>query len=410
MSITEQPTCPFAYPSPEVIENPFPFYAWLRSEAPVFRLDDGSFLVSRWDDIAQIVRHPEIYSNKIGPLNDQILGGPRLGGDASGPWPTSFADLPELRPQRVISSLLVTRERLESYEPIMLRKVDELIDSFAASGAIEFRSAFASLLPRRVMMDIFGFPAEDEPDFIRWASGQGPVGSKLASPEERVAEQRNRLELAGHFEQHILARVDAPRDDFLTVFVQALIERDGAIDMPYAQTELVNLFAAGNGTTAHMLASALLLLLEHPAELERVRADPSLIPAMLEETIRLEGPIQWNQRVATQDVVLHGVPIPAGSLVLISWAAANRDESKFAEPDRFEIDRPGLVKQHLAYGQGIHKCLGVLLARLEGRIAMQRLLERLPNLRLAVPASEVRHIPNLNQRSPAALQIEFDPS
>jgi cytochrome P450 len=410
MSATSEPRCPFVYPSPEVIEDPFPFYAWLRAEAPVHRLEDGSFLVSRWDDIAQIVRHPELYSNKIGPTNDAILGGPRLGGDASGPWPTSFADLPEHRPQRVISSSLVTRERLASYEPIMLRNVDLLIDSFAAAGTVEFRSGFASLLPRRVMMDIFGFPAEDEPDFIRWSSGQGPVGSRLASPEERAAEQQNRLDLAAHFERHVRARVDEPRDDYLTVFVQDLLARDGEIDMPYALVELTNLFAAGNGTTAHMLTSALLLLLEHPDELERVRADHSLIPPMLEETIRLEGPIQWNQRIAMEDVELQGVPIPRGSMVLINWAAANRDESKFAHADRFEIERPGLVKQHLAYGQGIHKCLGVPVARLEGRIAMERLLDRLRNLRLAGPASDVRHIPNLNQRAPAALQIAFDPS
>jgi cytochrome P450 len=145
--------CPFVYPSPDMIENPFPFYAWLREEAPVHRLEDGSFLVSRWDDIAHIVRHPELFSNKIGPTNDAILGGPRLGGDASGPWPTSFADLPEHRAQRVISSTLVTRERLASFEPIMLRNVDLLIDSFPAAGTVEFRSSFASLLPGRVMMD-----------------------------------------------------------------------------------------------------------------------------------------------------------------------------------------------------------------------------------------------------------------
>jgi len=408
VTATREQACPFTYPSPEVVEHPFPFYAWLRHEAPVHRLPDGSFLVSRREDIVRIVRDPEVFSNRIGPLNDQILGGPRVGGDLDGPWATSFADPPELREQRALSSSLVSRERLREIEPIVGRNADELIDTFAARGRAEFRSEFASLLPRRVMMDVFGFPREDEADFIRWASGQGPVGSKLASPEEQAREQQNRLDLAAYFKQKVLERVESPRDDYVSVFVHEQIARDGELDLPYVLAELVNLFAAGNGTTAHMLASAMLLLLQHPEELERVRTDRELIRPMLEEVIRLEDPIQWNQRVVKEDVELHGVAIPAGSIVIIVWAAANRDEKAFPDPDRFDIDRPGLVKRHLGFGQGIHLCLGAPVARLEGQVAMNRILDRLQNLRLDPGAGEITHIPNLNQRSPTAVPIVFD--
>jgi cytochrome P450 len=397
--------CPFTYPSPEVIEDPFPFYAWLRDEAPVHRLQDGSYMVSRREDIVAIVRNPRVFSNRIGPLNDQILGGERVGGTDEGPWATSFSDPPLLHEQRVLSGSLVNREQLRAFEPIIRRNADELIDAFIARGEAEFRAEFAAQLPRRVMMDAFGFPREDEPDFIRWASGQGPVGSKLASPEERAREQRNRLELAGYFETRIRARRDAPGDDYVSRFVRDQVERDGRLDLPYVLTELVNLFAAGNGTTAHMLASTMVLLLQHPDELARVRADPERIRPVLEESIRLEGPIQWNQRVVTEDVELHGVPIPRGSIVIIVWAAANRDPEFFPEPDSFVPDRPGLVKHHLAYGQGNHRCLGAPVARLEGRIAFERLLERLEDLRLVEP--ELTHIPNLNQRSPSAVRIAF---
>jgi cytochrome P450 len=343
-------------------------------------------------------------------LNDQILGGPRLGGDERGPWAISFADLPEHRPQRALSSSLVARDRLRTYEPVIVRNVDELIDAIAPRGRAEFRGEFASLLPRRVMMDVFGFPRADEPHFVRWASGQGPVGSRLASPKEREEEQRNRLELAAYFAAKVRDRLATPGDDYVSVFVHDQIARDGELDMPYVQAELVNLFAAGNGTTAHMLASAMLLLLQHPDELERIRGDRALVRPMLEEVIRLEGPIQWNQRVATRDVELCGVQIPAGSLVLIAWAAANRDGDRFPDPDRFAIERPGLVKQHLAYGQGMHMCLGAPIARLEGQIAFDRLLDRLAGLRLLDTADDVRHIPNLNQRAPAAVHIAFDPA
>jgi cytochrome P450 len=402
------PACPFTYPSPEVVEHPFPFYAWLRHEAPVHQLPDGSFLVSRRQDIIDIVRNPDVFSNRVGPLNSQILGGPRVGGTVDGPWATSFQDPPELKEQRALSASLVSREALRRYEPIIARKSDELIDTFVGRGTAEFRSEFASLLPRRVMMEVFGFPAEDEADFIRWASGQGPIGSKLASPEEQAREQQNRLDLAAYFERKIRERLESPQDDYVSTFVHDQVARDGALDMPYLLAELVNHFAAGNGTTAHMLASAMLLLLEHPDQLERVRADRELVRPMLEEVVRLEGPIQWNQRVVKEDVELHGTHIPAGSIVIIVWAAANRDEETFPDPDRFDIDRPGLVKQHLGYGQGIHLCLGAPIARLEGAVAINRLLDRLHNLRLDPDAGEVTHIPNLNQRSPAAVHIAFD--
>lgn len=410
MTLAAESACPYSYPSPEVVEDPYPFYAWLREQAPVHRLADGSFLVSRWEDIVAIVRNPDVFSNRIGPLNDQILGGPRVGGTLDGPWATSFADPPEHRPQRAISASLVARDRLRTYEPVIRRNADELIDAFLPRGRAELRSEFAALLPRRVMMDLFGFPREDEPDFIRWASGQGPVGSKLASPEERAKEQHNRLELAAYFERHVRDRLASPGDDYVSVFVHDQVERDGELDLPYVLAELTNLFAAGNGTTAHMLASALLMLLQHPEQLERVRADRSLIRPMLEEVIRLEGPIQWNQRVVKEDVQLHGVHIAEGSIVIIVWAAANRDEAKFDDPDRFDFDRAGLVKQHLAYGQGTHMCLGAPIARLEGQVAVDRLLGRLHALRLDESAGLITHIPNLNQRSPVAVPILFDPA
>jgi cytochrome P450 len=408
MSTVRENACPFVYPSAEVIENPFPFYAWLRQEAPVHALPDGSFLVSRRQDIVDIVRNPRVFSNRIGPLNDQILGGPRVGGTVQGPWPTSFADPPDLREQRALSGSLVSHAQLRTYEPIIRRNADELIDAFASRGRAEFRAEFAAVLPRRVMMDVFGFPRADEPDFVRWASGQGPVGSKLASAQEKAREQQNRLDLAAYFEAKVLQRLESPADDYVSIFVRDQVTRDGRLNLPYVLAELVNLFAAGNGTTAHMLTSALLLLLRNPEQLERVRADRALVRPMLEETIRLEGPIQWNQRVVTEDVELHGVAIPAGSIVIIVWAAANRDEETFPDPDRFDLDRPGLIKLHLAYGQGNHRCLGAPIARLEGQIAVNRLLDRLPGLRL--DADEVTHIPNLNQRAPDALRIAFEPA
>jgi cytochrome P450 len=397
----------FAYPSPDVVESPYPFYAALRDEAPVHRLPDGTWLVSRWDDVVRVVRDTETFSNEIGPINDQILGGPRVGGDASGPWPLPFTDGGAHREQRSFCARIVVRDRLSWYEPRITRLVDELIDGFAGQGAAEFRSAFAEPLPRRVMMETFGFPREDEQDFVRWTSGQGPVGSKLASSDEQAAEQQRRLELGDYFRTKILERREQPTDDFLSEIVETQVERDGELDLPYLLAEVANLFAAGNGTTAHMLVSTMLLLVQHPAELDRVREERALIPTMLEEAMRLESPVQWLQRIVKTDTELAGVTIPAGSLVLVLWGAANRDGRKFDDPECFRIDRPAVAKHQTAFGYGIHMCVGAPLARLEGRIAFGRLLDRLANLRLAGP-DPITHIPNINQRAPTAVQIEFE--
>jgi cytochrome P450 len=397
----------FTYPSPEVVECPYAFYSALRDTAPVHRLPDGTWLVSRWDDVVRVVRDPDTFSNDIGPTNDQILGGPRVGGDASGPWPLPFTDGDRHRLQRSFCAKIVVRDRLRWYEPRIARLVDELIDGFAPQGTVEFRSGFAEPLPRRVMMETFGFPREDEDDFVRWTSGQGPVGSRLASAEEQAAEQRRRLELGEYFRAKILERRKQPTDDFLSEIVELQVARDGELDMPYLLAEVANLFAAGNATTAHMLASTMLLLVQHPAELERIRDDRALIPTMLEEGMRLESPVQWLQRIVTADTELGGKTIPAGSLVLVLWGAANRDGRKFEDPERFQIDRPSVSKLQTAFGYGIHMCVGAPLARLEGRIAFGRILDRLTNIRLAGP-DPITHIPNINQRAPTAVHIVFD--
>ncbi len=393
-----------AYPTAEVVECPFPFYARLRDEAPVHRLADGTYLVSRWEEVMEVAQTPATFSNRIGPLNDQILGGPRVGGDDEGPWPLPFTDGPPHRRQRSFCARLVTRRRLNWFAPRIERLVDELIDAFPTE-VIEFRSAFAEPLPRRVMMETFGFPREDETDIVRMTSGHGPVGARLASVQERAAEQRRRLELGEYFRTQVLERHARPTDDFLTEIIEAQCERDGTLDLPYLIAEVGNLFAAGNATTAHMLASTMLLLADDGEALERVRRDRAVIRPLLEESLRLESPIQWLQRVVTHDVELGGVKIPAGSLVLILWGSANRDQRQFEDPDDLRLDRPRAAR-HLAFGVGIHMCVGAPLARLEGEIAFNRLLDRLADPRLAEPGA-IAHIPNVNQRAPSTVRLEW---
>jgi cytochrome P450 len=397
------------YPSPALIECPYPFYARLREESPVHRLANGDVMVTRWTEIEQILGDRETFSNLIGPDNPQVLGGGRVGGDDSGPWPLPFADDPAHVRQRKLCRSIAARKWLAWFEPVVTRLADELIDTFVARGEAEFRSEFAEVLPRRVVMEAFGFPRADEEQLVEWSRGPGPVGSRLASDDDRAHEARRRLELAAYMEQAIAARHARGGDDYLTELVAEQVARDGRLDMPYLLAEVTNLFSAGNVTTAHMMTSAMRLLLDRAADLDRVYRDRALIGPMLEESMRVESPVQWLQRLTTRDCSLAGVEIASGTMLLIVWASANRDPARFEDPERFDLDRPGVVKKQLAFGYGPHRCVGAPLARLEGRVAFDRVLTRLPGLRSHPRYPEATHISAPNQRAPTAVHIAFDP-
>ncbi len=399
----------FDYPSDGVIECPYPFYDALRSEAPVHRLPSGDVMISRWEDIVHVVRTPEIFSSLVGPSNEHVLGGPRVGGDDSGPWPLSFCDDPEHKSNRQLNMFMVSRERLRMYEPVIRTLVDDLIDGFIGRGEAEFRTEFAERLPRRGSMEILGMPREDEPRFAEWFGGQGPRGTRLASPEEQERETQNKRNLAEYMKTFIVERAERPADDYLSALAAAQIERDGALDVPYLVTEAVGLFGAAVGTTMHFLSNSMLLLLQHPAELDALRDDPTRMRAFLEEALRAESPVQWSSRVAAVDTELHGVSIPAGSNILLVWGSGNRDPQRFEEPERFWVGRPAVAKHQLAFGYGMHMCIGAPLARLEAQIAFERLLARLRNLRLAEGAT-ITYQRRFNQRAPEAVPMRFDPA
>jgi cytochrome P450 len=366
-------------------------------------------MVSRWEDIVHVVRHPEIFSSLVGPSNEHVLGGPRVGGDDAGPWPLSFSDDPEHKRNRQLNTFLVSRDRLRDYEPGIRAIVDDLIDGFIERGEAEFRVEFAERLPRRVIMEILGMPLDDEPKFADWFSGQGPRGTRLASGAEQERETQNKRNLAEYMKAFIVERAEHPSNDYLSALAQAQIERDGALDLPYLVTEAVGLFGAGVGTTMHFLSNSMLLLLQHPEELAALRRDPERMRPFLEETLRTESPVQWSSRVAAVDTELHGVPIASGSNILLMWGSGNRDPEKFDDPERFWVGRTDVTKYHLGFGYGMHMCIGAPLARLEAQISFELLLSRLANLRLADGAT-ITHQRRFNQRAPEAVPICFDPA
>jgi cytochrome P450 len=381
----------YKWPSPAITACPYPFYAALRSEAPVYHVPGTkTYLLSRWDDIAQVAQNAEVYQQP--ESYPQIT--PHFSVDFETverytPQATVTTNGPDHKIKRAWGLRLVERDRLRSYEPLVTSITDELIDSFIDEGECEFRWAFAEQLPAYVMMDLLGLPREDATLFQR---DEIVMGGDFQSSNRYVLEK-------------LKERLEDPGDDFLSELLQDQVERDGCVDINYQVAQGTNLIGAGSETTAHVLVSMMQILCGNPDVMESVRSDRSLLRPLVEETMRLETPVQWLPRITTQDSVVGGVDIPAGSTLWLLWGSGNRDPEKFEEPDEFRLDRPSLSKNQLGFGRGPHLCLGAPLARQEAVIGFDRLLTRLTNIRVVEEKSDLT---NVMKEAPTGIEGVFD--
>ena len=393
------------YPSLELAEHPYPFYELLRAESPVYKVPGrDEYLVARHVDVLHVLKHPDVFSNALARQGRKHSSGSHeeRGEDAS----TIASDPPEHKAKRALCFRGFTPGRLRDYEPRIEAIVDDLIDEFVERGEVEFVSEFANPLPILVFCALFfGDAREDYDRFRRWALLEGS-GIRYLPAERQDAARKRGEGMKEYLAAAILDRHETPRDDVLSEVILAQVERDGELRLDYLRAEAGLLLAGGFVTTAHMIASAMLLMLRHPEQMQLVRADHSRIKRMLEEALRVESPVQWQPRVTKVDTELAGVDIPAGSLVLVLLASANRDESTFEEAADFDIARPN-TSAHVAFGYGAHFCLGAPLGRLEGRIAFERLLTRLDAIR-AVDEHEVTSLESTLFRGPKALRLQFE--
>jgi cytochrome P450 len=399
----------FEWPTPELAECPFPFYDALRREAPVYKYPGrNEYVLSHWEDIVYVAERPELFPQMSTAGREANPSNPH--DEPLTPASMAQTNLPEHRRKRILGLKLVSQEKLRSYEPLVRRLADELIDGFAGRGECEFYREFANQLPVLVVAEILGLPRHDAPMFLRWYESVAPAASRFLSEEQLAEQQRSDAAAKAYMRQAILERVDRPRDDFLSEFVEAQVAQEGGLALGYLVDEASLFLFAGNVTTTHMLASTMLLLCEHPDQLALVLADRARVRNLIEESLRIESPVQWLSRYVKEDVEIRGTAIPAGSTVVVIWASGNRDEGRFADGDAFRVDRPDVVKHHLAFGRGNHLCLGAPLARLEGRIAFEQLLSRLPGLRLAPGRNDFTHIDNILFRAPKRVYVEFEPT
>ncbi|MCW2854231.1 MAG: Cytochrome [Nocardioides sp.] len=394
----------------QVVQCPFPSYRAMQADSPVVKLPDSDvYLVVGYDDCVDVLDDPTVFSSKIGP------------GLRQKPSPAARAVL--ARGHRIVRTLLTndppshnryralvarafTARRVAVLEPGVLRVVQGLLDTFDSAETVDFVQHFAQPLPLLVISEFLGVPAEDLDTFKRWSDDAAAVLGGTLSEARQVEVNSSLVELLQYFAERAAERRAAPAADFLSTLVLA---DDGGLSVEEIVAIAYVVLVAGNETTVNLLSSVMLLLLQDGELFERVNADRSLIPKVVEEALRLQSPVQGFPRLATVDTEIHGVPVPAGSQVMVMIGAANRDPAKFKDPDAVSLEGDRPTVGHIAFGKGIHFCLGAALSRLEAEIALNAFLDRYPQARLADPAFLPRYEDNAILRSLIELPIVTRP-
>jgi len=388
--------------SPRFKADPFPFYARLRAEAPIYRtklpLWGPALLVTRYDDVLMVLKDGQFakdISSKmrwvpraIQPLNRNLLN----------------LDPPDHTRLRALVSKAFAPRMVELLRDRIQGACDQLLDAAATNGRMEIVGGFALPLPLTIIADLLGIPERDRRRFFAW-SKRGAAATSGAVLDLLRAQPA--LWLSMRYLRGLIAlRRAEPRDDLVT----ALLRAEEAGDK-LSEDEVIGMIAllllAGYETTMSLIAMGALALIQHPRQRELLQQKPTMAESAIEELLRYTSPADIaTLRIAREDVTIGSVPLARGDVVLASLASANRDEAQFSDPDTLDITRQ--PNRHLAFGLGAHFCLGAPLARLEGQIALTTLFRRLPDLRLAEAAETLRWRRGLLFRGLEQLPVVFE--
>jgi cytochrome P450 len=395
-----------------VVPDPYPYYRFLRDERgpvwiePTYRVA----VVTGHDAALAVYRDHERFSNCNAP-SGPFPGLPaRPDGDDANPLIDEHRermpmygymatwDPPQHTDYRSLLTGLFTPKRLKENEDFMWRLADRQLDEFVERGSCEFVREFAEPFTALVIADLLGVPDEDRARFRAWFQAQKSPGRV----DEQVEQSHDTNSLSffeSTFSGYVEDRRAAPRDDVLTHLAQVTFPDGSAPPVSVLANEAAFLFAAGQETTARSLAFALQHLGDHPQEQEHLRARRDAIPTFVEEIFRLESPVKSHFRLARRTTTLDGVEIPAGTTVMLLIGAINRDPARFDAADQLELDRSSIY-EHVAFARGVHTCLGQQLARAEMRIAIERILDRMHDIRV----DDAEHGP------PDARRYDHDPT
>lgn len=400
--------------SPEVLACPHAFNARLRREAPVYRCPHtGITFVSGYETVTRVARDHETFSNRFAkamPARDAKADQRVVEIQNKGYPPVDTMltqDPPVHRRYRGLVNQAFTTRRVAALEPSIEALCHALIDEFAGAGVCEFVVDFAERVPLTVIAEQLGVPLADYELFKSWSDAFVAQLSQMAAPDEAVNAAQLILDYQTYFAERIEERRASPRDDIISDIVHARFEDERPLDVAEMLSIIQQLLVAGNETTTHAIAEGMLLLIRHPEQLALLRADAALLPNFVEEVLRLATPTANMWRVATKDTEIDGVPVQAGSMVQIRYASADRDEAKFEDPDAFDVTREN-ARANIAFGHGVHMCIGANLARQEIETAFTVLLTRLDDFELNCDEAELTYPPNVLLRGLARLPIRFE--
>jgi cytochrome P450 len=364
----------------ELFGNPFPWYAQMRREAPVFYdAEQKSWMVFRYEDVKRVFADWQTFSSKIPHPPEQTDLTQSL----------NYTDPPKHQSLRSLVAKVFTARRVEELAPRITQITHELIDQVQGQEQIDFMHDLAIPLPMIVIAEILGIPVADQDDFKRWSDGI--VVYDPAAPKA----------MADYFRHLLEQRRQHPGEDLISDLIAAHEAGESLTAQELVDFCMV-LLIAGNETTTHLLGNAILCFNEYPEAFDQLKQEPALLPLAIEEVLRYRSSVQGIERFTKVESQLGVQTIPAGQMVIVWMGSANRDEAQFERPDEFVVDRD--PNPHLSFGNGIHFCLGAPLARLEGKIVLSAVLERLPNLRIG-PKATLEFIPSIGVHGVKSLPV-----
>jgi cytochrome P450 len=419
MQIKFRDKCPFSDDydpaSKEHAADPFPLFALVREQNPVFYdARSDMWIITRYDELVKaslntdalscldsIALPPRVYDDIV-----PVFPGRRLPDDV----PVLVnADPPEhTRVRRLVSSFFTPPEVAKWEQPIT-EIVDNLLDDLVGRGSCELVSEYSQRIPLTVTLRLMGMPLKDFDRIDAWIGNKLSLHNPNLTQQERLEKARVHKEFCDYLGDAIRAHAQKPSTDLLSKIIQARDLDDPQHSMLTFEEQisvLSTLIVGGLETSKSVISAAVYLLLTHPETLAQVRAEPALIPKVVEETLRVRSPVLGLYRTTKQPLRVGDVEIPKGARIQLLYGSANRDSSTFSHPDQFDIHRTD-VNKHVAFGRGIHFCIGAPLARLDIKIAIGRLLQRLPNLRLKDP-ERCQFNSNIVMWGPTRIELEWD--
>jgi len=382
----------------EQLENPYPFYARARREEPIFFSPDlGTWVVTRYDDILTILNQPDVFSSKDA-LRPVVRFSPAVFAELSKGYPivSNVVDSDgkeHTRFRNAVGKAFVPK-RIKQLEPFIKEVMTSLVDGFIHDHKAELISQLAYPLPLEVALFLIGVPKEDMASTKKLSDHTSMLFNSPLPEEQQVECARDFVRFQHYFIQLVNKRRSAPGEDLISDLLET-----PAGERPFDDTQFANLLIsmviAGHETTTQLIGNGLALLLGHPERWQTLCAHPERIPQAIEEILRYDSPVHAFFRTTTREVTVGGIKFPPETLLMVVFGSANRDETQFPQADQFDMQRS--PNRHLAFGYGIHFCVGAFLARKQGQIALETLCQRLPNLRLA-PQQRLSHSPVLRQR------------